>query len=233
MKLNKFTLTVILLALFSQSAFGFISLKTGYTTTTGELKNYYDGGFYINLGVKIPIFGPVKIVPNGMLATLGENALFSKMFSSYVESELGGLIPPEIGDLGEVNSTLYTAGAGVNVTLLDHYMVVIAFEPGAMWVRRELSTLGIPISILEQYIPGFNLPVEPDDGFGFYVDGEMRLLNKFPVITFTLGSRFIMAPNMGESSIERYLENYMGGGYTAPQAKHITMFAFYGGFGFF
>ncbi|MCP4230583.1 MAG: hypothetical protein GY771_10630 [bacterium] len=232
MKFSKSTLTVILFAIFTQSAFGFISLKTGYTTTTGEISNYYDGGFYLNLGVKIPIFGPVKIVPNGMYASLGENALFSKMFSSYIEGELGGLIPPEIGDLGEINSSLYTAGVGVNVALLDHYFVGISVEPGAMYVRREMNSMGIPLSILEQYIPGFDLPIEPNDGYGFYAGGEVKLLNKFPVISFTMGGRFIMAPNMGRSSVEEYLENYMEG-YTAPDAKHITMFAFYGGLGFF
>jgi hypothetical protein len=232
MRLRHFLFTLVALVLCASAAFAFLDFKMGYTKTLGELSDRYSGGLFINLGLKIPLPGPISIVPNGMYASLGKDDQFDKAMGDYLSDQFPGGIPADIDKYGDIESSLYTIGCGVRVQALDHFMLGIHFEPGFMYVRRELSAVGVPISILEGYIPGFDFPVEPDNGYGFYVEGGGALLNKFPIISIKFGVRYIMAFNLGTTSVDRFMEQNVPG-YQAPTAKHLNMLAIYGGFGLF
>ena len=127
---------------------------------------------------------------------------------------------------------MYTVGGGFRVKFVDNIIFGMSIEPGFMYVRRDLDAQGIPLSEIANYIEGFDMPVDPDNGYGFYVDTGMHILNGFPIITIDLGARFVMAPNMGTTSYDEFLaDNFPG--YDAPNAEHLMMFAFYGGIGLF
>ena len=232
MRLRHFLFTLVALVLCASAAFAFLDFKMGYTKTLGELSDRYGGGFYLNLGLKIPLPGPVSLVPNGMYASLGKDAQFDKAMGDYLDEMFPGGIPADIDKYGDIESSLYTVGCGVRIQALDHFMLGIHLEPGFMYVRRELSAVGVPLSILEGFIPGFYFPVEPDNGYGFYVEGGGVLLNKFPIISIDFGVRYIMAFNLGTTSVDRFMEQNVKG-YQAPQGKHLQMLCIYGGFGLF
>jgi len=231
MRMRHFLFTLVTLALCASAAFAFLDFKMGYTKTMGELSDRYGGGMFINLGIKLPLPGPVYLVPNGTYASLGTDAQFNKAIEGYILEEIGTL-PPEIDKYGSIESSLYAIGAGVRIQALDHFMLGIHFEPGFMYVRRELSAVGIPLSILEGYIPGFDLPVDPENGYGFYLEGGGALLNKFPIISIKFGVRYMMAFNVGTTSVDEFMAANVPG-YQAPTAKHVNMLAIYGGFGLF
>jgi hypothetical protein len=232
MRLRHLFFVILTLFLCTASAFAFLDFKMGYTKTLGELGDRYGGGLFINLGLKLPLPGPLYIVPNGTYASLGSDANFVRAMDEYIDGQFPGGVPFDIDQYGEVESSLYTIGAGVRFQALDHFMLGIHFEPGFMYVRRELSAVGIPLSLLKDHIPGFDLPVEPDNGYGFYLEGGGALLNKFPIISIKFGVRYMMAFNVGTTSIDRFMERNIPN-YDAPTAKHLSMLAIYGGFGLF
>jgi hypothetical protein len=232
MRLRHILFTLVTLVLCASAAFAFLDFKTGYTMTLGELSDRYGGGFFLGLGLKIPLPGPISLVPNGTYASLGKDAQFEKVINDYIDNELPGGLPVEIDDYGDIESSLYTVGVGVRFQALDHFLLGIHFEPGFAYMHRELSAMGVPLSVLENYIPGFNLPVEGDDGYGFYVEGGGALLNKFPIISIKFGVRYMMGFNLGTTSVDEFMEREVPN-YNAPTAKHLNMLAIYGGFGLF
>ena len=79
MRLRHFLYMLVTLALCASAAFAFLDFKLGYTKTMGELSDRYDGGMFINLGIKLPLPGPLYIVPNGTYTSLGKDALFGEI----------------------------------------------------------------------------------------------------------------------------------------------------------
>ncbi len=233
MKIRNLIVLLAVIALGTVSASAFVDFSAGYTKTMGELGDRYSGGMYFGLELAIPLPGPFSIVPNASYASLGTDAMFTEIFTEYVEQMMpGGQLPPGFEDMGEIKSTMYTVGAGVRVKFVDNFIFGMSVEPGFMYVRRDLDAQGIPLSEIARYVEGFDMPVEPDNGYGFYVDLGGHILNNFPIITIDVGTRFIMAPNMGTTSYDEFLAENMPG-YDAPTAKHLMMFVFYGGIGLF
>lgn len=233
MRLRTSLITILALTLCASTAAALVNVKSGYTLTLGELGDRYSGGLFVGLEGQIPLPGPISIVPNASYASLGKDAQFQDLLYDYITGQLppGVPLPPELQRLGDINSSLYTAGVGVRIYVIDGFMFGLHVEPGFSYMQRELDAQGVPLRVLASYFPEFDMEVEGDKGSGFYVDFGARLLNGMP-ISIDLGARYIMGINLGTTSVDKFLGE-KAPDYDAPESKHLSMFAFYGGIAFF
>jgi len=231
MKLSSIILVALISVLLATSAIALVDAKVGYTKTLGELGDRYGGGLYVGLDVELPIPGPISVVASGAYGSLGEDSMFSELLFDYIEQEIG-VIPPQLNEIGKVESAFIVAGLGVRYKFIDNLMVSVYAEPGVAYLRRDVSAGNVPLSVLATYIPEFYMPVEPDNGYAITFDVGTRLLNKVPVISLEIGSRFLYGPGMGKTSVDTFLEENLDT-FDAPTADNLMFLMFYGGVAFF
>jgi hypothetical protein len=231
MKLKAF----ITVCVAAAPAFALVNFKGGYTSTMGELGERYAGGLGVMMELEVGLPGPLAVVPMGGYTQLGQDKEFTDLLDTYIEKYFKGLpIPPELRDLGKINSSMYYFGGGLRFYAIKNVAVKVHLEGGAGYYYRDMEAQGVPFSVIATFIPEldeFEEAVEPAKGAGLHADFGLELLPISPVAP-QVGVRYIHAFGIGRTPIDDFMEENIPG-FKAPESKDVDMFLFYGGLGIF
>lgn len=212
-----------------------VNFKGGYTSTMGELGERYAGGLGLMMELEIGLPGPIAIVPMGGYTQLGQDKEFTALLDTYIERYFKGIpIPPELRDVGKINSSMYYFGGGFRAYAVKNVAVKIHVEGGLGYYYRDMEAQGVPFSLIAAAIPElkeFEEAVEPAKGAGIHVDFGLELFPISPVAP-QVGVRYIHAFGVGRTRIDEYMEKNIPG-FKAPESENVDLFLFYGGLGIF
>ncbi len=216
-------------------ALGLVNFKGGYTSTLGELGERYAGGLGLMMELEIGLPGPVAIVPMGGYTQLGQDEEFTSLLDTYIEKYFKNLpIPPELRDIGKINSSMYYFGGGFRAYAVKNVAVKIHAEGGLGYYYRDMEAQGVPFSLIAALIPEleeFEEAVEPAKGVGIHADFGFEFIPISPVAP-QVGVRYIHAFGIGRTRIDEYMAKNIPG-FTAPESENVDLFLFYGGIGIF
>lgn len=224
-------------ALLAATGWPLTNFKGGYTATLGELGERYRGGVGGIIELEIPLPGPVAAVPMGGLAQLGEDQLFTDLLWNYIDQYWppGVPLPPELQQLGEINSSMYFFGAGLRLYATENAAVKIYAEGGLGYYYRDLDAQGVPLSAIAAYIPemaAFADAIKPVSGVGMHADAGLEILPVSPV-ALQIGGRFIHAFGIGRTRVDDFMEANEFPGFTPPETEDVDLFFAYAGLGIF
>ena len=226
---------LITLCLAAVPALALVNFKGGYTSTMGELGERYDGGLGVMMELEVGLPGPLAIVPMGGYSQLGQDKEFTALLDTYIEKYFKGLpIPPQLQDLGKINSSTYFFGAGLRFYAVKNVAIKIHAEGGAGYYYRDMEAQGVPFSVIATFIPEleeFEEAVEPAKGAGLHADFGLELFPISPVAP-QLGARYIHAFGIGRTNVDDFMADNIPG-FEAPKSKDVDMFLFYVGLGIF
>jgi hypothetical protein len=216
-------------------ALALVNFKGGYTSTLGELGERYAGGLGFMMELEIGLPGPLAVVPMGGYTQLGQDKEFTALLDTYIEKYFKGIpIPPELRDVGKINSSMYYYGGGLRFYAVKNVAVKIHAEGGLGYYYRDMEAQGVPFSLIATFIPEleeFEEAVEPAKGAGIHVDFGLELFPISPVAP-QVGVRYIHAFGIGRTRIDEYMEENIPG-FKAPESENVDLFLFYGGLGIF
>ncbi len=216
-------------------ALALVNFKGGYTSTLGELGERYAGGFGAMMELEVGLPGPIAIVPMGGYTQLGQDEQFTSLLDTYIEKYFKGIpIPPELQDLGKINSSMYFFGAGLRFYAVKNIAVKIHAEGGAGYYYRDMEAQGVPFSLIATFVPElqqFEDAVKPVKGFGLHADFGLELLPISPIAP-QVGARYMHGFGIGRTRIDDYMAENVPG-FKAPESKDVDMFLFYVGVGIF
>jgi hypothetical protein len=217
-------------------ALALVNFKGGYTSTMGELGERYAGGLGFMMELEIGLPGPIAIVPMGGYTQLGQDKEFTELLDEYIDKFWPHPlpIPPELEDLGKINSSMYYFGAGLRAYAVKNVAVKIHAEGGLGYYYRDMEAQGVPFSLIAKFIPEleeFEEAVEPAKGVGIHVDFGLELFPISPVAP-QVGVRYIHAFGIGRTRIDEYMEKNIPG-FKAPESEDVDLFLFYAGLGIF
>jgi hypothetical protein len=216
-------------------AFALVNFKGGYTSTMGELGERYAGGFGGMMELEVGLPGPIAIVPMGGYTQLGQDEQFTSLLDTYIEKYFKGIpIPPQLQDLGKINSSMYFFGAGLRFYAVKNVAVKVHAEGGVGYYYRDMEAQGVPFSLIATFVPElqeFEQAVEPAKGVGLHADFGLELLPISPVAP-QVGARYMHAFGIGRTRIDDYMAENVPG-FKAPESKDVDMFLFYVGIGIF
>jgi len=226
-----------LLTFVAAAATALTNFKAGYTATLGELGERYKGGVGGIIELEVGLPGPIAIVPMGGLTQLGEDQQFTTLLWNYIDQYWppGVPLPPELQDLGEINSSMYFFGAGFRVNPPENVAVKFYVEGGAGYYYRDLDAQGIPLSQVTQFIPelaAFEDTIKPVSGVGLHADIGLEIMPVSPVAP-QLGVRYIHAFGIGRTNIDDFMAENNFPGFTPPASKDVDLVLAYGGLGIF
>lgn len=225
----------IALCVAAAPAFGLVNFKAGYTSTLGELGERYAGGLGVMMELEVGLPGPIAVVPMGGYTQLGEDKEFTGLLDNYIEKYFKGLpIPPELRELGKINSSMYYFGGGLRLYAVKNLIVKVHAEGGLGYYYRDMEAQGVPFSLIATFIPEleeFEEAVEPAKGAGIHADFGLELLPVSPVAP-QVGVRYIHAFGVGRTNVDEFMAKYIPG-FEAPESKDVDLFLFYGGLGIF
>lgn len=216
------------------AASALVNFKGGYTSTEGELSERYRGGFGGMMELDIGLPGPFAIVPMGGYMQLGEDKEFTDLLNDYIEQYFPPQVPlpPELQQLGKINSSLYYFGAGVRLYAVDNPAIRFYGEGGVGYYYRDMDAQGVPLSLIGTYIPEFKeFAIEPAKGVGFHGDFGLELIPISPLAP-QLGIRYIHALGIGKTSVDDFMETHVPG-FDPVQSENVDLLLFYGGLGIF
>jgi hypothetical protein len=216
-------------------AFALVNFKGGYTSTMGELGERYAGGLGVVMELEVGLPGPIAIVPMGGYTQLGEDEQFTSLLNTYIEKYFKGIpIPPQLEDLGKINSSMYFFGAGLRFYAIKNLAVKVHAEAGAGYYYRDMDAQGVPFSLIAALVPEleeFEEAVEPAKGAGLHADFGLELFPISPVAP-QVGVRYMHGFGVGRTRIDDYMAENIPG-FKAPESKDVDMFLFYVGLGIF
>lgn len=226
---------IITLCVAAAPALGLVNFKGGYTSTMGELGERYAGGIGGMMELEIGLPGPIAIVPMGGYTQLGQDQQFTDLLDTYIEKYFKGIpIPPELQDLGKINSSTYFFGAGLRFYAVKNVAVKIHAEGGLGYYYRDMEAQGVPFSLIATFVPelaAFEDAVEPAKGAGLHADFGLEILPISPVAP-QVGARYMHGFGIGRTAIDDFMAEKVPG-FKAPESKDVDMFLFYLGLGIF
>jgi hypothetical protein len=227
--------TVITLCLAAAPALGLVNFKAGYTSTLGELGERYAGGVGGMMELEIGLPGPLAIVPMGGYTQLGQDQEFTDLLDAYIEKYFKGIpIPPELRDLGKINSSMYFFGGGLRFYAVENVAIKIHVEGGGGYYYRDMEAQGVPFSLIASFIPElaeFEDAVKPAKGFGLHGDFGLEILPVSPVAP-QVGVRYAHAFGIGRTKVDDYMAKYIRG-FEPPASEDVDLALFYVGLGIF
>jgi hypothetical protein len=217
-------------------AFGLVNFKAGYTSTLGELGERYAGGLGLMMELEIGLPGPVAIVPMGGYTQLGQDKEFTDLLNEYIDKYWPHPlpIPPELRDLGKINSSMYYFGGGFRAYAVKNVAVKIHAEGGAGYYYRDMEAQGVPLSLIAAAIPEFKEfgdAVKAEKGLGIHADFGLEFLPISPVAP-QVGVRYVHAFGIGRTGIDDFMAKKVPG-FNPPESENVDMFLFYAGIGIF
>lgn len=216
-------------------ALGLVNFKAGYTSTMGELGERYAGGIGGMMELEIGLPGPLAIVPMGGYTQLGQDEQFTDLLDTYIEKYFKGIpIPPELQDLGKINSSMYFFGGGLRVYAVKNVAIKIHAEGGLGYYYRDMEAQGVPFSLIATFVPElkeFESAVEPAKGAGIHADFGLEILPISPVAP-QVGVRYIHAFGIGRTAIDDFMAEKVPG-FKAPESEDVDLVLFYVGLGIF
>jgi hypothetical protein len=215
-------------------ALALVNIKAGYTSTLGELGDRYQGGIGAAMEIEVGLPGPVAIVPMGGYTQLGEDQQFTDLLNQYIDQYWppGIPIPPQLQNLGKINSSMFFFGAGVRVDVVKNVAVRFYGEGGVGYYYRDMEAQGVPLSLIGSFVPEFQeFAVDPVSGVGFHADVGLEL---FPVSPLApqLGVRYIHALDIGRTTVDDFMAAHVPG-FVPPTSKNVDLVLFYAGLGIF
>jgi len=227
--------TLVILCVAAAPALGLVNFKAGYTSTLGELGERYAGGIGGMMELEIGLPGPIAIVPMGGYTQLGQDEQFTDLLDTYIEKYFKGIpIPPELQDLGKINSSTYFFGAGLRLYAVKNVAIKIHAEGGVGYYYRDMEAQGVPFSLIATLVPEleeFEDAVEPAKGAGIHADFGLEILPISPVAP-QVGARYMHAFSIGRTAIDDFMAEKVPG-FKAPESEDVDMFLFYVGLGIF
>jgi len=226
---------IIALCVAAAPALGLVNFKAGYTSTMGELGERYEGGIGGVMELEIGLPGPIAIVPMGGYTQLGQDRQFTDLLDTYIEKYFKGIpIPPELQDLGKINSSTYFFGAGLRLYAVKNVAVKIHAEGGLGYYYRDMEAQGVPFSLIATFVPElqeFEDAVKPAKGAGIHADFGLEILPISPVAP-QVGLRYMHGFGIGRTTIDDFMAENVPG-FKAPESENVDMFLFYVGLGIF
>lgn len=225
----------IVLCLAAAPALGLVNLKGGYTSTMGELSERYAGGLGAMIELEFGLPGPIAIVPMGGYTQLGQDQQFTDLLDTYIEKYFKGIpIPPQLQELGKINSSMYFFGGGLRLYAVENVAIKIHAEGGAGYYYRDMEAQGVPFSLIATLVPEleeFENAVEPAKGVGLHADLGLEILPISPVAP-QVGARYIHAFGIGRTRIDDFMAEKVPG-FKPPESEDVDLFLFYAGLGIF
>jgi hypothetical protein len=227
---------LVTLCIAAVPALALVNFKGGYTSTLGELGERYAGGLGFMMELEIGLPGPIAIVPMGGYTQLGQDKEFTALLDDYIDKHWPHPlpIPPELQDIGKINSSMFYFGGGLRFYAVKNVAVKIHAEGGAGYYYRDMEAQGVPFSLIASFIPEleeFEEAVEPAKGAGLHADFGLELFPISPVAP-QVGVRYIHAFGIGRTKIDDFMARTIPG-FEAPESKDVDMFLFYAGLGIF
>ena len=226
---------IITLCAAAAPALGLVNIQGGYTSTMGELGERYEGGIGGMMELEIGLPGRLAIVPMGGYTQLGEDKEFTALLDTYIDKYFHGIpIPPQLRDLGKINSSMYFFGGGLRVYAVKNVAIKIHLEGGLGYYYRDMDAQGVPFSVIATFIPElkeFEDAVEPAKGAGVHADFGLELFPVSPVAP-QIGVRYIHAFGIGRTAVDDFMAEHIRG-FNPPESKDVDLVLFYAGLGIF
>jgi hypothetical protein len=230
----RYPLYLLVLALTAAPAGALLNVKAGYTSTLGELGDRYRGGLGAMVEVEVGLPGPVSIVPMGGYTQLGQDQQFTDLLDQYIGQYWppGVPLPPQLRDLGDINSSMYFFGAGVRLDAVRNVAARLYGEVGGGYYYRDMEARGVPLSLIATFVPEFDqFAVDPTSGFGVHADFGVELI-PFSPIAPQVGAHYMHAFGIGRTTIDDFMAENVPG-FRPPTSEDVDLFLFYAGIGIF
>jgi hypothetical protein len=211
-----------------------VNFQAGYTSTLGELGDRYKGGVGALIELEVGLPGPLAIVPMGGYTQLGQDQMFTDLLNDYIDQYWPPYVPlpPQLQQLGDINSSMYFFGAGLRVYAVKNKAIKVYAEGGGGYYYRDMEAQGIPLSLIATYIPEFDaFEVKPTSGVGVHGDFGLELFPVSPVAP-QVGVRYMHAFGVGRTTVDDFMAENVPG-FTAPSSNDVDLVLFYAGFGIF